>query len=60
MRPLKQMNRRFSFNEVFISDARVPHANIVGPDVDRTHFAAHADELGDLPGNVARDDRRAR
>ena len=30
VRPLKQMNGRSSFNEVFISDARVPHVNIVG------------------------------
>lgn len=30
VRPLRQMNERSSFNEVFITDARVPHANIVG------------------------------
>ncbi len=30
VRPLRQMNGRSSFNEVFISDARVPHDNIVG------------------------------
>ena len=30
VRPLRQMNGRSSFNEVFISDARVPHDHIVG------------------------------
>ena len=30
VRPLRQMNGRSSFNEVFISDARVPDDNIVG------------------------------
>jgi alkylation response protein AidB-like acyl-CoA dehydrogenase len=30
VRPLRQMNQRSSFNEVFLSDARVPHANLVG------------------------------
>ncbi|MBI1843802.1 MAG: acyl-CoA dehydrogenase family protein [Actinobacteria bacterium] len=30
VRPLRQMNERSSFNEVFITDAHVPHANIVG------------------------------
>ncbi|MGK2959062.1 MAG: acyl-CoA dehydrogenase family protein [Acidimicrobiales bacterium] len=30
VRPLRQMNERSSFNEVFITDARVPHENIVG------------------------------
>ncbi len=30
VRPLKQMNEYASFNEVFIDEARVPHANIVG------------------------------
>ncbi len=30
VRPLRQMNGRSSFNEVFISDARVPNANVVG------------------------------
>lgn len=33
-RPIKQMNYRSSFNEVFLSDARVPHANIVGTQGD--------------------------
>ena len=30
VRPLRQMNGRSSFNEVFIDEARVPHANLVG------------------------------
>ncbi|MEO1064130.1 MAG: acyl-CoA dehydrogenase family protein [Actinomycetota bacterium] len=29
-RPILQMNRRSSFNEVFLTGARVPHANVVG------------------------------
>jgi alkylation response protein AidB-like acyl-CoA dehydrogenase len=29
-RPILQMNYRSSFNEVFMSDARVPHENVVG------------------------------
>jgi len=31
VRPLRQMNGRASFNEVFLTDARVPHANLIGP-----------------------------
>jgi alkylation response protein AidB-like acyl-CoA dehydrogenase len=30
VRPIRQMNQHASFNEVFLSDARIPHANIVG------------------------------
>jgi alkylation response protein AidB-like acyl-CoA dehydrogenase len=30
VRPLRQMNDYSSFNEVFMTDARVPHANVVG------------------------------
>ena len=30
VRPLEQMNRYASFNEVFLTEARVPHANVVG------------------------------
>ena len=29
-RPIHQMNHRASFNEVFLSNARVPHENVVG------------------------------
>lgn len=30
VRPLRQMNGRASFNEVFLTDARVPHVNLIG------------------------------
>ncbi len=30
VRPLRQMNEYASFNEVFLTDARVPHTNVVG------------------------------
>jgi alkylation response protein AidB-like acyl-CoA dehydrogenase len=30
VRPLRQMNEYQSFNEVFMTEARVPHANVVG------------------------------
>ena len=30
VRPLRQMNGRASFNEVFLTDARVAHANVIG------------------------------
>jgi alkylation response protein AidB-like acyl-CoA dehydrogenase len=30
VRPLRQMNGYASFNEVFLTDARVPHANVIG------------------------------
>ncbi len=30
VRPIKQMNYRASFNEVFLSECRVPHANVIG------------------------------
>ncbi len=29
-RPIRQMNDRQSFNEVFLTDARVPHVNVIG------------------------------
>ncbi|MFV0524791.1 MAG: acyl-CoA dehydrogenase family protein [Acidimicrobiales bacterium] len=29
-RPIRQMNEHQSFNEVFLTDARIPHANVVG------------------------------
>ncbi len=30
VRPIRQMNDYQSFNEVFLTDARIPHANVVG------------------------------
>jgi alkylation response protein AidB-like acyl-CoA dehydrogenase len=30
VRPLRQMNKHASFNEVFFTDARVPHENLIG------------------------------
>lgn len=33
-RPIEQMNYHNSFNEVFLTDARVPHANLVGGEGD--------------------------
>jgi alkylation response protein AidB-like acyl-CoA dehydrogenase len=39
VRPLVQMNGYSSFNEVFLTEARVPHANVVG-DVDGGWAAA--------------------
>jgi alkylation response protein AidB-like acyl-CoA dehydrogenase len=30
VRPIRQMNDHASFNEVFLSDATIPHANVVG------------------------------
>ena len=30
VRPIRQMNEHRSFNEVFLTDARVPHTNVVG------------------------------
>src|SRR4051795_9593798 len=30
VRPIRQMNQHASFNEVFLTDARVPHTNVVG------------------------------
>ena len=33
-RPIEQMNRHRSFNEVFLTDARVPHTNMVGAEGD--------------------------
>jgi alkylation response protein AidB-like acyl-CoA dehydrogenase len=30
VRPLRQMNGRASFNEVFLTEARVPHGNVIG------------------------------
>jgi alkylation response protein AidB-like acyl-CoA dehydrogenase len=34
VRPLHQMNGHASFNEVFLSDARVPHENLIGAEGD--------------------------
>ncbi|MGF1595728.1 MAG: acyl-CoA dehydrogenase family protein [Acidimicrobiales bacterium] len=30
VRPIRQMNEHSSFNEVFLTDARIPHADVVG------------------------------
>ncbi len=30
VRPIRQMNNHASFNEVFLTDARIPHENVVG------------------------------
>jgi alkylation response protein AidB-like acyl-CoA dehydrogenase len=48
VRPLVQMNRYSSFNEVFLTDARVPVANMVGGEGDgwRVALATLAHERG--------------
>ena len=52
VRPLRQMNGHASFNEVFITDAHVPHANVVGAVGDGWHVAlttlAHERRFGAL------------
>jgi alkylation response protein AidB-like acyl-CoA dehydrogenase len=63
IRPIKQMNGHAEFNETFFTDARVPHANLIGGlnngwavamatlASERSSYAAGADyALGALPG----------
>ena len=52
VRPLRQMNGHASFNEVFITDAVVPHENIVGEEGEGWRVAmttlAHERRFGNL------------
>ncbi len=65
VRPIRQMNDHASFNEVFLTDARVPHADVVGTVGDGWRVAratlAHERRFGfdrstrfdeDAPGRV--------
>ncbi|MHB1445559.1 MAG: acyl-CoA dehydrogenase family protein [Acidimicrobiales bacterium] len=60
VRPLRQMNNHASFNEVFLTDAVVPHENIVGREGDGWAAAlttlAHERNLGanrSAPGSAS-------
>ncbi len=63
VRPLRQMNGRASFNEVFLTDAHVPHANLVGAlhggwQVARTTLAHERGLAASLFGTLPRGDGR--
>ncbi|MHB1853966.1 MAG: acyl-CoA dehydrogenase family protein [Acidimicrobiales bacterium] len=67
VRPLRQMNNHASFNEVFLTDAVVPHNNIVGQEGDGWAAAlttlAHERNLGanrSAPGAVSAAGRTVR
>jgi alkylation response protein AidB-like acyl-CoA dehydrogenase len=56
VRPLRQMNGHATFNEVFFSDARVPHENLVGAPGDgwRVTVTTLAHERGAATGRRPR------
>ena len=64
VRPLKQMNGHASFNEVFMTDARVPVANVVGGVNDGWRVAlatlAHERRLGPALSRRAKPGRAGR
>src|SRR5579875_75252 len=67
VRPLRQMNGHASFNEVFLTEARVPAANVVGQEGEGWAAAlttlAHERNLGanrNAPGTTAPAGRTAR
>jgi len=68
VRPLRQMNGRATFNEVFLSDARVPHANLIGAlnggwavaMTTLSHERGMASRFGRLPAGEGRTLREAR
>lgn len=58
IRPLRQMTGDREFSEVFLTDARVPHANLVGElndgwRVANTTLASERFMMGELPTSVA-------
>ena len=58
VRPLRQMNDHASFNEVFLAEARVPGANVIGPVGDGWAVAlttlAHERRFGAVVGEGVR------